>query len=73
MSNIVPTVVEKSSPSGREARLTRDRDGEPAGAAVWLNADDLDALGIDIETADAVAYRVDNGDFRVDTLRKSDK
>jgi len=55
------------------APLNRDGNGDPVGAAVWLNADELAALGIDVDTADAVAYRVDDGDLHVDTVGGSDE
>jgi len=53
--------------STREARLNRDGNGDAVGAAVWLNAHELADLGVDIDAADAVAYRVDDGDLHVDT------
>ena len=46
----------------RQATVNRAGDGQPLGAAVWLNADELAALGVDIDAADAVAYRVEDGD-----------
>ena len=57
----------------REARLHRDGDGDPTGAAMWLNADELAALGVDVDAADAVMYRVDDGDLHVDTVGGSDE
>lgn len=57
----------------REARLNRDRDGDAVGAAVWLNADELADLGVDVDAADTVVIRVDDGDLHVDTLGGSDE
>lgn len=57
----------------REARVNRDGNGDPTGAAVWLNADELAALGVDVDAADAVAYRVDDGDLHIDTVGGSDE
>ena len=49
----------------REARVSRDGDGDPIGAAVFLTADELRALGIDPTTADAVTVSVENGEVRL--------
>jgi hypothetical protein len=57
----------------REARLNRDGNGDAVGAAVWLNADELADLGVDVDAADAVAYRVEDGDLHVDTVGGSDE
>jgi len=57
----------------REARLHRDGNGDPNGAAVWLNADELAALGVDVDTADAVAYRVEDGDLHIAPVGGSDE
>lgn len=62
-----------STGATREARLTRDGGGDPVGAAVWLNAEQLAALGVDVDAADAVAYRVEDGDLRVDAVGGSDE
>jgi len=59
--------------STREARLNRDGNGDPIGAAVWLNADELADLGVDVDTADAVAYRVEDGDLHIGTVGGSDE
>jgi hypothetical protein len=66
MSNVVPKIAESSEQSGREARLTRDRGGDPLGAAVWLNATELAALGVDTDAADLISYRVSNGELCID-------
>ena len=52
----------------RQAMVNRTGDGQPLGAAVWLNADELAALGVDVDAADAVAYRVEDGDLQVDSV-----
>lgn len=50
----------------REARISRGPDGDPIGAAVFLTAADLAALGVDPDTADAVAVSVEDGEVRLD-------
>jgi hypothetical protein len=45
---------------GRSARVS------PAGAAVFLTADDLVALGINPETAQQLQYRVVDGDLSLE-------
>jgi len=52
----------------RQATVNRTGDGQPLGAAVWLNADELAALGVDVDAADAVSYRVEDGDLHVDSV-----
>ena len=52
----------------RQATVNRTGDGQPLGAAVWLNADELTALGVDVDAADAVAYRVEDGDLQIDSV-----
>jgi hypothetical protein len=65
MPNVVPEIAETDSHSGREARLTRDGEGAPIGAAIWLNADELSSLGVDIETVDSVSYRICGDDLNI--------
>jgi hypothetical protein len=52
----------------RQATMNRTGDGQPLWAAVWLNADELTALGVDVDAADAVAYRVEEGELHVDSV-----
>lgn len=59
--------------STRQARLNRDGNGDAVGAAVWLNADELADLGVDVDAADAVAYRVEDGNLHVDTVGGSNE
>lgn len=47
------------------ASITQDPSGEPRGAAVWLTADELDAIGIDVDDADAIEVHVVHGDLRL--------
>ncbi|EMA44279.1 hypothetical protein [Halococcus saccharolyticus] len=57
------THSEDKSVTPRSARLARDAQGEPLGSAVFLDEDDLQALGIDPRATDAdrVAYAVEDG------------
>jgi len=54
----------------RRANVSHTADGQPIGAAVWLNANELADLGVNVDAADAVAYRVNDGDLQVDDLRR---
>ena len=49
----------------REARVARDGDGDPIGAAVFLTADELADLGVDPVRADAVNVSVEDGEVRL--------
>lgn len=52
-----------SRPSNsRTARLARDGDGDPIGAAVFLTADELADLGVDTDTTDTVNVAVEDGE-----------
>lgn len=73
MPNVVPKIAESDNHSGREARLTRDGEGDPIGAAVWLNAEELAALGVDIATADSVTYRVSGGGLHIVTSEMANR
>jgi hypothetical protein len=53
------------SPPNRTASISRDPSGEARGAAVWLNADELAAIGIDVDDTDAVEVHVVDGDLRL--------
>jgi len=52
-------------PPTRTASISRDPSGEARGAAVWLNADELAAIGIDVDDTDAVEVHVVDGDLRL--------
>lgn len=49
----------------RTARIARDGSAEPLGAAVWLTADELAAIGIDVDNTDAVEVHVLDGDLQL--------
>lgn len=52
---------------GRTARLARDSDGDALGSALFLDADDLRALGLDTDaTDDRVSYAVADGALVLD-------
>lgn len=53
----------RTKEASREARVTQGKSGSPLGAAVWLNAEELSALGVDLTAADWVAYRVSEGEI----------
>jgi len=49
----------------RTADIYRDPAGEPRGAAVWLNSTELTAAGVDVDEADAVEIRIEDGDLQL--------
>ena len=49
----------------RTARLARNGDGDPIGAAVFLTADELADLGVEPERTDAVNVSVEDGEVRL--------
>lgn len=49
----------------RQASVARDQSGDPIGAAIWINADELAALGIDPDRTDAVDIKVTDGDLEL--------
>lgn len=51
--------------TGRTARINTDQSSAPIGVAVWLNADELAALGVDPDRNDAVDVRVADGDLEL--------
>jgi hypothetical protein len=59
------------SVSPGSARLARDADGDPLGAAVFLDAADLRALGVDLADADRVVVAVEGGALRVDVTGRA--
>lgn len=50
------------------AQINTDENGDILGAAVFLGADDLAALGID--SADKVEYHIKNGTLRLKGVEK---
>lgn len=52
----------------RTAHLSRDSHGNVLGMAVFLNADDLRKLGIEIDSVgdERVSYQIVDGDFLID-------
>lgn len=49
----------------RRANVSHTADGQPIGAALWINADELAALGIDPDRTDAVEIQVADGDLKL--------
>lgn len=47
----------------RVAKLNRTSGGEVLGASVFLDRDELSALGVDIDGADGLTYAVRDGEF----------
>jgi hypothetical protein len=60
------SVTPRFTDDARTARLARETDGDPLGAAVFLTDDDLRKLGVDLVDADRVAYVVADGDLALD-------
>lgn len=54
----------------RTARLSRDGNGDPIGAAVFLTAQELSDLGIDTEITDTVNVTVEDGEVRLSAEHK---
>lgn len=59
--NEVPTIVYEE-PAAREARISRDSDGVPIGAALFFTPEELTEIGVDPETVDIVELRIVNGE-----------
>jgi len=53
------------SPPKRTANIYRDTSGEPKGAALWLNTSELVAAGINVDDANAVKIRIEDGDLEL--------
>jgi len=49
----------------RRANVSHTADGQPIGAAVWINANELAALGINPDRTDAVEIQVADGDLKL--------
>jgi len=49
----------------REARMSRDSDGDPLGVMIYLRSEELRELGVSPDKADTVEYAVKNGTLRV--------
>jgi hypothetical protein len=55
----------------REAQVNHDASGQPLGAAVFFGAEDIAALGINPEATLAVAYWIEDGEVRLDSLEQA--
>lgn len=49
----------------REAKLNFDRNGDPLGVAIVLSGEELEALGVDLDS-DAVAYWIEEGELQLE-------
>ena len=49
----------------RCANLSHTSDGQPIGAAIWLNVDELAAIGINPDRTDAVEVQVTDGNLEL--------
>lgn len=55
-----------SAPSNsRTARLARDSDGDPIGAAVFFTAEELADIGVDTDNTDTVRIVIEDGSIRL--------
>ena len=48
-----------------EATVNRDADGDPLGASLFLSAEQLAALGIELDSTRQVEYWIDDSGLRV--------
>lgn len=64
-SNHTNSPANSGHDGSRQASVARDQNGDPIGAAIWLNADELAALGIDPGRTDAVDIQVTDGDLEL--------
>lgn len=58
--NDIPAIV-CDDPEGRTARIARNSDGAPIGAALFFTPEELENLGVNLGAADAVELRVEDG------------
>lgn len=54
-----------STSQKRIANLNRDSSGNPLGAAIWLNAVELDEIGVCISNTESIEIFVEDGDLHI--------
>lgn len=52
----------------RTAQVNRSSEGDVLGTAVFLDAEDLAALGVDVDGADELRYEIEDGQITLQTL-----
>lgn len=62
--NDVPAIV-CEDPDGRTARITRDGEGEPIGAALFFTPSELGEIGVNTVAADLIELRIEDGEVRL--------
>lgn len=73
MTNVVPKVAELTKRSSREVQIVRGGEGDPLGAAVWLNADELAALGVNMEVTDSIRFAIIGDHLQIEPAEKSEE
>jgi len=49
----------------RTANISRDASGNPLGAAIWINADELDTIGIKVGNTESIEVSVEDGTLQI--------
>lgn len=49
----------------RTANINRDPSGNPLGAAIWINADELDTIGIKVGNTESIEIFVEDGTLQI--------
>lgn len=63
---------DSTTESKRTANIYQGPAGEPRGAAVWISSKELTAVGVDVDEADAVEVRIEDGDIQLASTRGED-
>lgn len=68
-TNVIPAII-CDDPEGRAARIARDGDGNPIGAALFFTPKELVDLGVNLGAANAVELRIEDGEVRIIPIRR---
>lgn len=67
MPNVVPKIAEPLDQRGREARISRDSDGSPIGVALFFTSDEIEELGVDPVSSEAITMWVHDGEIYIES------
>lgn len=71
-TNVIPAII-CDDPEGRAARIARDGEGNPIGAALFFTPEELVDLGINLGAANAVELRVEDGDVQIIPISRKER